>query len=73
MREYLKTLHSETGISQLEVSQKLDVSESYYSLILSGERQKELDLSLALKLAKCFDVSIDFIIDEEEKLKRRVG
>ena len=69
MREYLKTLHAETGISQIEASQKLDVSESYYSLILSGERQKDLDLSLALKLAKIFGVSIDFIIAEEGKLK----
>lgn len=69
MREWLKKLRISKGLSQQFVSKKINVTQQYYSSIENGERQKDLDLSLVLKLSKLFDVSVDYIIAEEEKLK----
>ena len=69
MRKWLKKLRIEHKISQQVVADKLKISQNYYANIENGERQKDLDLSLATKLAKIFGVSIDWIIAEEEKLK----
>lgn len=51
MREYLRKLRQNAGLSQKGVSLKLDVSESYYSLIESGERQKKMNVDFLVKLA----------------------
>ena len=69
VRKWLKKLRIEHKISQQVVADKLKISQNYYANIENGERQKDLDLSLATKLAKIFGVSIDWIIAEEEKLK----
>lgn len=70
MRKYLRELRKKTELTQLEVAKQLDISESYYSLIESGERQKKLNLSLAAKMSGVFNVSVDYIVAEEEKLER---
>ena len=70
MRSYLRELRDKYNFTQLEISKKLDISESYYSLIENGERKKSLDLALAIKISNLFNVSVDYIIAEEEKLKR---
>ena len=69
MRSWLKTLRCKKGLSQQEIADKLEIAQQYYSLIENGERQKDLDLSLVIKLAKIFGVSVDYIIAEEEKLR----
>lgn len=69
LKEYLKTLRKESGKTQLEIAKKLDVSESYYSLIETGERQADMSLSVMKKLSEAFDVPLEFIIDEEMKLR----
>ena len=69
MRSWLKGLREKSKFSQAELASRLNIAQQYYSLIENGERQKDLDLSMATKLAKIFDVSIDWIVAEEEKLK----
>lgn len=69
LRKWLKELRIEHQISQQFVADKLKISQNYYANIENGERQKDLDLSMAMKLAKVFDVSIDWIVAQEEKLK----
>lgn len=69
MRDWLKKLRTEKELKQIEIAEKLDMSQTYYNLIENGERQKDLDLSLVIKLAKIFGVSVDYIIAEEEKLR----
>ena len=69
MRHYLKMLRQGKGLTQLETAKKLNVSESYYSMLENGERQKDMNLSLAEKLAEVFDVSLSQIVEEEAKLK----
>lgn len=69
MRDWLKKLRTEKELKQIEIAEKLDMSQTYYNLIENGERQKDLDLSLVIKLAKIFGVSVDYIIAEEEKMR----
>jgi transcriptional regulator with XRE-family HTH domain len=70
MREWLKELRERGNLTQTEIANSLELSQNYYSNIENGERQKDLDLSLVIKLAKIFNVSVDYIIAEEEKLRR---
>ena len=69
MRTWLKNQRIRNKFTQNEISKKLDISQNYYSSIENGERQKDLDLSLVVKLAEILGVSINYIIEEEEKLK----
>ena len=71
MRNWLKKLRNEKKLTQQDVANKMEMSLSNYNLIESGERQKDLDLSLVVKLADILDVSVNYIIEEEEKLKVR--
>ena len=71
MRNWLKKLRNEKKLTQQDVANKMEMSLSNYNLIESGERQKDLDLSLVVKLAEILGVSINYIIEEEEKLKVR--
>lgn len=68
MRQYLRELREELGCTQLEISKKLNISESYYSLIENGERQKKLDMAMAKKLADIFGVTLEFIYDHEKEV-----
>lgn len=67
MRKYLKEMREMNNLTQLEVSKKLDISESYYCLIENGDRQKGLSLALANNLANVFGVSVEWIIEQEKK------
>lgn len=67
VREWLKNLRKEKGLSQQEIAEKMEISQNYYSMIETGERQKDLDLSLAKKLGEILGLSVDFIIAEEAK------
>lgn len=68
MREYLKRLRENRSLTLAEVAKKLDISESYYSLIESGKRQEKMDLILAAKLSVIFDVPLSVIHKEERAL-----
>ena len=48
-----------------EMAKKLDLTESYYSRIEGGERQKKMDLLLVRKLASALDIPIEDIIRKE--------
>ena len=39
MREYLISLRTEKGLTQKQIAQKLDISESYYNQIEKGEKR----------------------------------
>lgn len=69
MREYLKNLRESAEMSQGDMACKLGISRAYYSRIETGERQKDLDLSIAAKLAELFDVSVEWIAEQEKANK----
>ena len=67
MRRYLKELREKSGLSQKQTAEVLAISQNYYSMIENGERQKDLDLSIVTKLAEIFNVSVEWIAEQENK------
>lgn len=65
MRNWLKQLREERGMTQKQVAEQLNISESYYSYIEAGDRQKMMDISLARKISKIFGISIEQIVENE--------
>ena len=65
MRDWLLAARKKSGLTQLEVAKKLDITESYYSFIESGSRQKKMDISLAAKLSVVFGIPVEQIIENE--------
>lgn len=68
MRTYLKQLRENRGLTQKDTAEQLDISEPYYQMIEAGKRQKRMDISLVAKIATLFRVTLDFILEEENKL-----
>jgi len=64
----LKILREKHNLTQQNVADKLNVTRQYYNLIEKGERKQNIDLSLIVELSKIFNVPIDEIIREENKL-----
>ena len=69
MRSWLKKLRQDNSKTQLEIAKKLDISESYYNLIENGERQKQLSMELAQRIADVFGISLDYISEQESEVK----
>lgn len=69
MRSWLKKLRQDKSKTQLEIAKKLDISESYYNLIENGERQKQLSMELAQRIADVFGISLDYISEQESEVR----
>ena len=69
MRKWLKNLRREAKIKQSEIAEKLNISQGYYAMIENGERKKDLDISIAMKLSELFGVSVDWIVEQEKQYK----
>ena len=70
MRKWLKDLRTKANLSQDELSKKMNISQNYYSSIELGERQKDLSLSLIVKISEIFGVTFKWIADQEQKEQR---
>lgn len=68
MREYLLSLRTEKGLTQKQIAQKLNISESYYNQIEKGERQKKMDITLLNRLSLALEIPITVLINYENKL-----
>ena len=68
MRDYLKQLREDRGLSMQDIADKLDISRQYYQMIESGERQKKMDITLVRGIATALNVSLESIIEEENRL-----
>lgn len=55
------------GMTMAEVAEKISISESYYSMIEAGERQKQMDITLAVKLADVLGLSIESVVAMERE------
>jgi transcriptional regulator with XRE-family HTH domain len=69
MRDWLLKARKEKNLTQLQVSEMLGISESYYSFIEAGTRQKKLELPMASKLSEILGISIRQIVELEEASK----
>ena len=72
MREYLKKAREAKGMSQAEAADKLGMSEIAYEAFENGGFIKDIELSIAIDICKVFDLSIDFVVSEEEKNRMEV-
>ena len=64
MRKWLFELRKQKALT---MSSRLGISESYYSLIESGARQKHMDIYLLVQIADLFERPILRLIDDETK------
>lgn len=63
MKLKLKELHQIKGLSQQEVADYLHYSAVSYSRYETGNRSPSLDL--LIKMADCFDVTLDYLLDRQ--------
>lgn len=68
VRQYLIELREKTKESQQEVADAVGISRQYYSFIEAGLRQKRMDITLVMKLARHFAVDVGEIIAHEDAL-----
>lgn len=66
MREWLKSLRTEKGLTMKDMGQKLCISESYYCAIEKKERQKKMDIALASVIAAIFEIPIAEVVALDE-------
>jgi len=67
MRNWLKNLRQEKNLNQSRTAKLMGISRQYYSYIEAGERLTDLTFSVAIKLSKIFDISLEDIKNFEEK------
>ncbi len=68
MRDYLKTLRTGKGYTMQEMADMIGISKQYYQLIEAGDRQKRMDITLVQKIALIFGISLEKIVEEENKI-----
>ena len=66
-REYLKKAREAKGITLQDAAKALGMSAEAYDYFEQEKFEKDMPLSLALKVCKTFDLSIDYVIAEESK------
>lgn len=66
MRRWMKEMREKKGLTLKQAGSEIGVSESYYKLIEDGARQKRLDMSMAERIGKLFDLSLAKISQLEE-------
>ena len=67
MREWLKDLRKEKGLTQADIANALRIAPNYYNLIENGKRQPKMTIEMAQKLAAIFGVTLEFILENETK------
>ena len=61
----MKEKRTESGYTMAQMASMLNITESYYSLIEGGDRQKKMDMLLAGKLSVIFNIPIGQIAEYE--------
>lgn len=73
MREWLKAARLRSELTMKQIAEKLGISESYYCSIENGDRQRNMDITLAAKLADILGVDIKDILIAEEDLRAKIA
>ena len=64
-RDWLTSLRNANGMTMKQAASGLGISESYFCLLESGERQQDMTYSMMERLASALDVPVQRIIDAE--------
>lgn len=73
MYKRIKELRLSNNLTQKDISKKLEISQSLYSLYESSK--KEISVEILFKLSKIYNTSIDYILeitDEKLPYKRKI-
>ena len=68
MREYLKQLRIQKGMTMQDVADSFGISRQYYEMIESGDRQKKMDFTLVAKISTLFGISMEQIAEYEKRI-----
>lgn len=67
MREFLRDLRKERKLSQDDIAKRVGLTQSFYSMIETGERVERMAIEMAIKFANVLGIdSADFIKREME-------
>ena len=64
-RQYLIDYRKENGIKAADMAERLGLSESYYSQIENGKRQKNMDIALVAVISKVTGIPLQEIVEHE--------
>ena len=70
-RVYLIDLRNKKGLTQLDISKSMGISESYYNLIEQGQRQKNMNIAILYGFSKALKVSVNTLVDKEINFARK--
>ena len=70
MREWLKDKRLAAGLTMSQMADRIGITESSYSKIEAGERQKKMDIEIAQSLSCVLGISVDEIATFESEVKR---
>lgn len=65
LRDWLKEKRTAKGLTMAAMAEKLDLTESYYSLIEAGKRQQKMDIVLVGKLSAVLSIPVAEIVELE--------
>ena len=69
MRDWMIKARESKQMTLAQAAEHIGISESYYLLIEQGKRQKELDLTTAIKLGELYGLTVEQIIGKEIQWK----
>jgi putative transcriptional regulator len=72
VRDYLKAMREDRGLSLQDMADKIGISRQYYQLIENGKRQKKMDITLVKSIATIFGVSLETIIENENAILKKL-
>ncbi len=67
MYKRLKQLRNQYSLTQKEISKILEISSHQYSLYETGKRN--IPIHLLIKLAKFYNTSLDYIVEDTNQVK----
>lgn len=56
VRQWLKNIRTKANMSTYDVAKAAGISQSYYSALENGKRGKPLNVNIAKKIAKVFNI-----------------
>ena len=67
MRLWLKELREKNNYTKSYIAKLMNISRQNYAFIENGERQADMSLSTAIKLANIFNITLDDISRYEQR------
>lgn len=65
MREWLRNLRTQKGLSCKQMAARLQMSESFYNRVETGQRKAKMDIPTAQAIAKALEMPLVTIIEME--------